>query len=196
MPSFGTTTSTGTTTSFAASWSTGVFSNNQAPVLFGNQTPAPKINNGADVEEDEDDQQQPSSPSLKKSEEKGIVVVHEVKCKLYVKSSDPADKDTWKDKGTGQLTIKCKEGVAKGTKDSKPTIVVRNDVGRVQLNALLYSGIKTNKQKNSLVAIFHTAADDGGSNDSIVARTFLIRTKTAEDRDNLETAIHEYAPAS
>lgn len=33
----------------------------------------------------EDELPQPSSPSLKKSEEKGIVVVHEVKCKLYVK---------------------------------------------------------------------------------------------------------------
>ena len=43
-------------------------------------------------------------------------------------STDPADKDTWKDKGTGQLTIKCKEGIDKGTKESKPTVVVRNDV--------------------------------------------------------------------
>lgn len=30
-------------------------------------------------------------------------------------------------------------------------------VGRVLLNALLYPGIKTNPQKNSLVAIFHTS---------------------------------------
>lgn len=47
---------------------------------------------------------------------------------LYVQSSDPADKDTWKDKGTGQLSIKCKEDVGTGTKESKPTIIVRNDV--------------------------------------------------------------------
>lgn len=45
-----------------------------------------------------------------------------------VQSSDPADKDAWKDKGMGQLSIKCKEGVNKGTKESKPTIIVRNDV--------------------------------------------------------------------
>ncbi|KAA8537928.1 hypothetical protein F0562_027492 [Nyssa sinensis] len=75
----------------------------------------------------EDDVEQPSSPSVKKTEEKGVIVVHEVKCKLYVKSSDPADKDAWKDKGTGQLSIKCKEGISKGTKESKPTILVRND---------------------------------------------------------------------
>lgn len=33
----------------------------------------------------DNDVKQPSSPSVKKSEEKGVVVVHEVKCKLYVK---------------------------------------------------------------------------------------------------------------
>ena len=45
-----------------------------------------------------------------------------------VQSSDPADKDAWKDKGMGKLSIRCKEGVDKGTKESKPTVVVRNDV--------------------------------------------------------------------
>lgn len=30
-------------------------------------------------------------------------------------------------------------------------------VGKILLNALLYPGIKTNQQKNSIVAIFHTA---------------------------------------
>lgn len=44
----------------------------------------------------------------------------------YVQSGDPAD--NWKDKGTGQLSIRCKEGVSKGTKESKPTVIVRNDV--------------------------------------------------------------------
>lgn len=46
----------------------------------------------------------------------------------FVQSSDPADKDAWKDKGTGQLSIKCKEGVSKCTRESKPTVLVRNDV--------------------------------------------------------------------
>lgn len=45
-----------------------------------------------------------------------------------VQSIDLADKDAWRDKGMGQLSIKCKEGVTKGTKESKPTIVIRNDV--------------------------------------------------------------------
>jgi nuclear pore complex protein Nup50 len=139
-----------------------------------------------------DEQSQPSSPSVKKTEEKGITVVHEVKCKLYVKSSDPADKG-WKDKGTGNLYIKCKEGVDKGTKESKPTILVRNDVGKLLLNALLYAGMKTSPQKNALVAIFHSSDD---SNENVTPRTFLIRTKNAEARDNLATAIQEYAPSS
>ncbi|PQQ14275.1 mucin-21 [Prunus yedoensis var. nudiflora] len=167
-----------------------------APCLFGTQSSVPTKHDASDEADVENDLEQPSSPSVKKSEEKGVVLVHEVKCKLYVKSSDPADKDAWKDKGTGQLSIKCKEGVSKGTKESKPTIIVRNDVGKVQLNALLYSGIKTNLQKNSIVAIFHTMGEGDGNDGSAVARTFLIRLKTEEDRNKLATAIQEYAPAS
>ncbi|KAF8032956.1 hypothetical protein BT93_D1748 [Corymbia citriodora subsp. variegata] len=182
-------------TSFVSPWSSGMFSSSQTPAFSGFQSSAPANVDASHDKDGEDELEQPSSPSVKKSEEKGIVVVHEVKCKLYVKSTDPADKDAWKDKGMGQLSIKCKEGVSKGTKESKPTIVVRNDVGKVLLNALIYPGIKTNSQKTSIVAIFHTA-DDGGSNENVVARTFLIKTKTQEDRNKLATAIQEYAPTS
>ncbi|KAE9613176.1 hypothetical protein Lal_00027588 [Lupinus albus] len=165
---------------------------------FGNQSSTPSNHDASDDVDGENDLECPSSPSVKKSEEKGIVVVHEVKCKLYVKSSDPADKDAWKDKGMGQLSIKCKECIPKATKESKPTIIVRNEAGKILLNALLYPGIKTNLQKNSVVAIFHTSGNVGGSgdNDSVVASTFLIRMKTEEDRNKLASIIQEYAPAS
>lgn len=183
---------------FAPSWGSGALFSSQSPFAFGNQISAP-LNNDASNEADDEDLQQPSSPSVKKTEEKGVSVVHEVKCKLYVKSSDPADKDAWKDKGTGQLSIKCKEGVSKCTRESKPTVLVRNDVGKILLNALLYPGIKTSLQKNSIVAIFHTTPDsgnDGGNSNGVVARTFLIRTKTEEDRNKLAAAIQEYTPAA
>ena len=78
------------------------------------------------------------------SEEPGTVVVHEVKCKLYVKS-DNIEEKYWKDMGVGQLYIKCKENVKRGTKEAKATIVIRNDVGKVVLNALLYPNIKRKK---------------------------------------------------
>ncbi|XP_010255554.1 PREDICTED: uncharacterized protein LOC104596191 [Nelumbo nucifera] len=189
----------GTTSSFTSPWSSGPLLNNQAPLLFGSQSSG-LLNQEAADDVDGDDVEQPSSPSVKKTEEKGISVVHEVKCKLYVKSTDPADKDAWKDRGMGQLSIKCKEGAEKATTDSKPTIVVRNDVGKVLLNALLYPGIKTNLQKNSIVAIFHTSGDaggsDGGKSDSVVARTYLIRTKTEEERNKLAAVIQEYAPTA
>ncbi|XP_075508624.1 uncharacterized protein LOC142545362 isoform X2 [Primulina tabacum] len=176
-----------------------IFNNNNATFAFGgnlvsapaNVNSVPANHEGSNEEDVNDAEQQPSSPSLKRSDEKGIHVVHEVKCKLYVKE----DKDSWRDKGMSQLSIKCKEGVTKGTKESKPTIVIRNDLGKVLLNALLYPGIKTNTQKNSVVAIFHTSAD-GDNNDNVVARTFLMRTKTAEDRDKLAAVIQEYAPAA
>lgn len=32
-----------------------------------------------------ENEEPPSSPSVKKTEEKGVIIVHEVKCKLYVK---------------------------------------------------------------------------------------------------------------
>lgn len=188
-----------TAPNFASSWTPTLFSNSQNSFAFGNQSSAPTNHNASDDADGENELEQPSSPSVKKSEEEGVVVVHEVKCKLYVKSSDPADKDVWKDKGMGQLSIKCKEGVSKATKESKPTIVVRNEVGKILLNALLYPGIKTNLQKNSLVAIFHTlgnADGSGGDNDSVVARTFLIRMKTEDDRNKLASTIQEYAPVS
>ncbi|KAL3647220.1 hypothetical protein CASFOL_008188 [Castilleja foliolosa] len=200
-----------TTASSGTSWKSGsLFSNNNnnnnAPFsfgglsgsqvsVFGNANAVTSNHDASNEADGEDDVERPSSPSLKKSQEQGIVVVHEVKCKLYVKSSDPADKDAWKDKGMGQLSIKCKEGISKGTKESKPAIIIRNDVGKVLLNALIYPGIKTNVQKNAVVSIFHTS-DDGDNNDNVVARTFLMRTKTEEDRDKLAAAIQEYAPSS
>ncbi|KAL1316558.1 hypothetical protein HN51_068743 [Arachis hypogaea] len=183
----------------ATSWGAGLFSNSQKPFTFGTQNSAPSNNDASDDVDGENDLEQPSSPSVKKSEEKGIIVVHEVKCKLFVKSSDTDVKNVWKDKGMGQLCIKCKEGVSKATKESKPTIIVRNEVGKILLNALLYPGIKTHLQKNTLVAIFHTSdiADGSGeNNDSVVARTFLIKVKTEEDRNKLASIIQEYAPGS
>ncbi|MBA0853049.1 hypothetical protein Goshw_012836, partial [Gossypium schwendimanii] len=205
-------------------------------------------NNASDDADEENELPQPSSPSVKKSEEKGIVIVHEVKCKLYVKSTDPADKDSWEDKGTGQLSITAKRVLARVQKipsqqllfemmyaTSWTFIVCGNlihaltsitfywlQVGKVLLNALLYPGIKTSAQKNSVVAIFHTSLihmevkyldlfdipfsnlgilfcsnqDSGGNNGNAVARTFLIRTKSEEDRNKLATVIQEYAPAS
>ncbi|KAH6759608.1 Pleckstrin homology domain superfamily protein [Perilla frutescens var. hirtella] len=193
--------SAATTPSFG-SWTPGNVSSSNAPFTFGGsqvlvtgKANAVSFGNEASNEADGEDVEQPGSPSVKKSKEEGIVVVHEVKCKLYVKSSNPEDKDAWKDKGMGQLNIKCKEGVSKGTKESKPTIVIRNDVGKLLLNALLYSGIKTSKQKKSVVAIFHTSGD-GDNNDAVVARTFLMKTKTEEESDKLAAAIQEHAPAS
>ncbi|KAL3609972.1 hypothetical protein D5086_000992 [Populus alba] len=174
---------------FSNSQSLGALPNTQTSFLFGSQSSIPANHNTADEADDENELQQPGSPSVKKSEEKGIVTVHEVKCKLYVKSSDPEDKDTWKDKGPGQLSIKCREGIGKSTKESKPTIVVRNDVGKVLLNALLYPGIKTNPQKNSLVAIFHTAGDDSGNNDSAAARHHMTGIIHGVQRLNLCNAI-------
>lgn len=184
-----------TASSFAAPWSAGAFSSSQTAFKFGNQSSAPSNDNAKVDADNENEPEQPSSPSLKRSDEKGIVVVHETKCKLYVKSTDPDDKEPWKDKGTGQLFIKCEEGASKGSKESKPRILVRNDVGRIMLNASIYPGIKTNLQKNAIVTIFHVS-DDSGDNAKAVARTFLIRTKNEEERNKLADSIRDHAPSA
>ncbi|CDP09816.1 unnamed protein product [Coffea canephora] len=190
-----------TTASFGTSWGSGPVFNSSSPFSFGiqgsvgNKYSVSMNNDASNDTVEEEDVEQPSSPSVKKTEEEGIIVVHEVNCKVYVKSSDPTDKDAWKDKGSGQLSIKCKEGVDKGTRESKPIIVVRNEVGKVLLNASLYTGIKTNLQRRSIIAIFHTLAD-GDNKETVVAQTFLIRTKTDEERDQLAEVIKEYAPAA
>lgn len=64
----------------------------------------------------------------------------------FIQSSDPVDNEAWKDKGVGHLSIKCKEGASKATKESKPTIVVRNDVCflfRVHLVLMMFVNLKS-----------------------------------------------------
>lgn len=187
------------TLGLSSTQSSGFFSINQAPVLGGTQTfSAPAVVASGDADE-ENELEQPSSPSLRKTEEKGVIVVHEVKCKVYVKPDNPAD-TAWKDMGVGQLSIKCKEGADKSTKESKPTIVIRNDVGKILLNALIYPGIKINIKKNTIATIFHTSVgeqngvEDGKS--SVVARTYLLRLKNEDDTTKLADTIQDYTPSA
>ncbi|CAL5030497.1 unnamed protein product [Urochloa decumbens] len=168
-----------------------LFSMNQQSVLSGNQNTSEA---SADADEDAEPEK-PSSPSVKKAEEKGIVVVHEAKCKVYVKHDDPSK--GWKDIGVGQLSIRSKEGAEKASKESTPTIVIRNDVGKILLNALIYKGIKMNVQKNTVASIFHTsdAQSDESSGGTVVARTYLLRLKNEDEATKLSTAIKENAPS-
>ncbi|KAJ1272494.1 hypothetical protein BS78_06G205900 [Paspalum vaginatum] len=165
-----------------------LFSVNQQSVLSGNQNTSEAA---ADADEDAEPEK-PSSPSVKKAEEKGVVVVHEAKCKVYVKHDDTTK--GWKDIGVGRLSIRSKEGAEKGCKESTPTIVIRNDVGKILLNALIYKGIKMNVQKNTVASIFHTA-DAESDESTVVARTYLFRLRNEEEATKLSTAIKENAPS-
>ncbi|XP_039818178.1 nucleoporin NUP2-like isoform X2 [Panicum virgatum] len=190
---------------FSASNAPSLFSNSaaqifssQSPPLFSNQQSVLSGNQNASeasADADEDaEPEKPSSPSVKKAEEKGIVVVHEAKCKVYVKHDDATK--GWKDIGVGQLSIRSKEGAEKASKESTPTIVIRNDVGKILLNALIYKGIKMNVQKNTVASIFHTsdAQSDESSSGAVVARTYLFRLKNEDEATKLSTAIKESAP--
>ncbi|KAF0910026.1 hypothetical protein E2562_001267 [Oryza meyeriana var. granulata] len=168
-----------------------LFSVNQQPAISGNKNAAEA---SGDADEDAEPEQ-PSSPSVKKAEEKGIVVVHEAKCKVYVKHDDATK--GWKDIGVGQLNIRCKEGAERASKESTPTIVIRNDVGKILLNALIYKGIKMNVQKNTVASIFHTSDAQSSESGSatVVARTYLFRLKNEEEATKLSAAIKENAPS-
>ncbi|WVZ86781.1 hypothetical protein U9M48_033515 [Paspalum notatum var. saurae] len=168
-----------------------LFSVNQQSVLSGNQNTSEAA---ADADEDAEPEK-PSSPSVKKAEEKGVVVVHEAKCKVYVKHDDATK--GWKDIGVGRLSIRSKEGAEKGCKESTPTIVIRNDVGKILLNALIYKGIKMNVQKNTVASIFHTAdaESDESTISTVVAQTYLFRLRNEEEATKLSTAIKENAPS-
>lgn len=47
-----------------------------------------------------------------------------------------------------------------------------------------------------LLVLQPDSGNDGGNSNGVVARTFLIRTKTEEDRNKLAAAIQEYTPAA
>ncbi|MQM04255.1 hypothetical protein Taro_037051 [Colocasia esculenta] len=181
-------------------WSSALSSGSQKSVFP--VTPSAFTKPDASEDQDEENEpEKPTSPSLKRTEEKGIVIVHQVKCKLYVKPDNPGE-NGWKDMGVGQLSIKCKEGAGKATKESKPTIVIRNDVGKILLNALIYPGIKINMQKNTIASVFHTLGgpqgngDEAGKSAQAVARTYLLRMKNEEETAKLAAAINENAPSS
>uniref|UniRef100_A0A1D1YMQ4 Nuclear pore complex protein Nup50 n=2 Tax=Anthurium amnicola TaxID=1678845 RepID=A0A1D1YMQ4_9ARAE len=188
------------TVSHTGLWSSALSSDAHQPVLQGYQGAFAKTEASEDLDE-ENEVEKPSSPSLKRTEEKGIVIVYEVKCKLYVKPDNPAEKG-WKDMGVGHLSIKCKEGAGRATKESKPTIVIRNDVGKILLNALIYPGIKMNIQKNTIASVFHTLGgqqkngNEPGKDALAVARTCLLRMKTEEETAKLAAAINECTPSA
>ncbi|PKA47750.1 hypothetical protein AXF42_Ash014527 [Apostasia shenzhenica] len=181
---------------FSSSQGLGFFSTTgtQSSVFSGIQNSVPlKVETSSDgIEEGEIEQ--PSSPSLKKAEEKGVTTVHEANCKVYIKPDNPAGSG-WTDMGTGHLSIKIKEGTKKATKESKPSVIVRNDVGKILLNALIYPGIKMNIRKNSIVSIFHTSGSGQNSSGEAVARTYLLRLKSVEETTKLADIINEFAPA-
>ncbi|GLJ29868.1 hypothetical protein SUGI_0590410 [Cryptomeria japonica] len=193
--------------STAGPWSFGLASANQSSPVTGNlfRPPVPASEAGGasnSQEEDGDDVERPPSPSVKRAEEPGTAVVHEVKCKLYAKPESGAEKG-WKDMGMGQLYIKCKEDATIGTKEAKATIVIRNDVGKVVLNALLYPNIKLNVQKNTITTILYTADgdlknDEAGREKKEVgkARLYLLKLKSEDEAKKLEEAIIKNAPAA
>ncbi|CAK9186741.1 unnamed protein product, partial [Ilex paraguariensis] len=121
--------SAATTASFAPSWSSGVLFTTeaaQASFSFGSQSSVPLNQNASSDVDGEGDVEQPSSPSVKKTEEKGVIVVHEVKCKLYVK--DPGRSLFWPGSISGshkkEIFLFAPQIKRKGSLSSWPRILI------------------------------------------------------------------------
>ena len=57
----------------------------------------------------------------------------------YIFQGEPNSDKAWKELGMGNLTLKSREGVEKGTKDAKATVVVRNEVSSCFLSFSMYN---------------------------------------------------------
>ncbi len=122
------------------------------------------------LSEGDDEPERPPSPSLEKrsAEDDGEQVLYEGKCKVFFKKARPqptaphrthgsqvADTCTglqdngWSERGLGSLQLRRQKDGAHGAR-----LLVRNDTGKLMLNANLYPGLKVMlKDKNLIMSL-------------------------------------------
>ncbi|CAI5467197.1 unnamed protein product [Closterium sp. Yama58-4] len=115
-----------------------------------------EANGGVREEEEEEEDQGPASPSVKRAEESGVDIVHEARAKIYVQKAKGEEGPAWKDKGSGTVIVKLHKGGA----SLRASVLFRNDVGKVMLNAPLYKGITIMLKKNNITAVLQSCQDD------------------------------------
>eukprot|EP00898_Chlorokybus_atmophyticus_P004295 jgi/Chlat1/4867/Chrsp31S04812 len=168
----------------------------------GGAAPQPNAPSATDASQEEEEQpEQPPSPSLRETNMDGEDVTHSVTCKIYAM----VDRN-WKEVGgMGQLSLrKLKD---KELPEAKPRLVFRNNVGKVLLNAAVYTGMKLQVNNKSLVTHLFTAEpigvqtqtkEDGDApvekQAAQVETMVTIRTKGPEDVETLATKIKEIMP--
>ena len=115
-------------------------------------------------EEEVVDGEEPSSPSVKKAAEaEGVTTLHEVRAKLYMQEVG-SGASGWKDRGAGNITIKQHSGVAGGpdggSGKTRLSVLFRNEVGKVVVNAPIVSKLKAIQKKNTVSAVLVSIQDD------------------------------------
>eukprot|EP00270_Netrium_digitus_P001023 TRINITY_DN11133_c0_g1_i1.p1 TRINITY_DN11133_c0_g1~~TRINITY_DN11133_c0_g1_i1.p1 ORF type:complete len:457 (+),score=99.30 TRINITY_DN11133_c0_g1_i1:89-1372(+) len=166
-----------------------------APVVgFSFPLQAPATTTFAPIQEEEDEEAAaPSSPTkVAKAEEPGVRVLYEVDAKLFTQGGAG-----WNDMGQGLLSVKSYPPEAEG-KTSSIRIMFRNEVGKLLLNALLYSGMKADVSKN-VVTVFLASTELSGSPQPASAsgglKMYRIRMKLEAAAQEFSRVIITHAPA-
>eukprot|EP00752_Nemacystus_decipiens_P003340 g3090.t1 len=132
---------------------------------------------GAADEEDAMPKEDPSKLERAPGEENEEVVGH-FRAKLFrFKMSERA----WGDMGVGMLRL------MKHTTNDNRRMVLRNDMGKVLLNAAVYEGMGVTKAKNTIKFVANVEGDG--------PTTFMVKV-TADDIDDLHTRVVGLVPSS
>jgi len=99
--------------------------------------------NGGNANDDDDDEGEPilEPEKVHRNADDTDEILHEVKCKLFSFSKEDNE---WKDIGLGSFRI------TKDAKDHRKRMLVRNQIGKISLNASFYPKMKIEKVKKGL----------------------------------------------
>ncbi|GBG89309.1 hypothetical protein CBR_g49019 [Chara braunii] len=138
---------------FRSAFKTGPFIATAGP----SKEEAPK-EQGDDDNDDGTEEQEDEGPSVLAVKEEGVTIVDSRKAVLL--RMDGVSK-SWRNLGSGTLSIRRQSDATPATKSANPTMHFRNDVGKLLLNARIYARIKTATRKEGVVVTLFNAADIG-----------------------------------
>lgn len=150
-------------------------------LVFASSSGAP-----AAVDDEDAEPERPPSPSLVKgsAEDEGERVLFESKTKLFFLQSG-----SWSERGVGRLQLRCPL-VPSGATSAR--LLVRNDTGKLLLNAKLYAGLKvTKKPKCVVVQLFNAAAENAELTTPVAT---MLRLAADKDSVQLHNLLEENIP--
>lgn len=158
----------------------------------------------ADVERDEgevEDEETPDSPSVRRVAEDGVRIGFESKAKMYMQKDKTEEGGRWRDRGSGMVVVKIfdlsSSGQAEGTSSQKASLMFRNEVGKVLLNASLYANMRLVLNKAMLSTILMSVQDDTAPPGEAIKptpRLFMFKLPSPEVAGELHSSILSHCP--